>query len=265
MDNYCNNEIDDSLKKRHPPWRNELGENILFIFVHMPKSGGTSFNAYLEEIYGRYMVKYHPYFNPELFEETTLEKAKNILCISSHYGFGIHRLFGSDKLGRSCVVGDGLFSGRDIRYVTIVRNPLERMVSYYNFVTTFPLHHHYDKTKFMDIYQFFKYLRRKGDPELSNLQCYLLNGRLSRRFEDARYNIDKYFFAVATVDKFSQFVKSLKKEMCWPDNVQHTRRNISPKKVFYDEIDENLKEYILESNKEDFKLYKYVMGKNILI
>lgn len=261
MTNYENLEVDESIKNRIPPWADKLDKKNLLSFVHIPKAGGMSFNAHLAYIYGCYMVKYHSQFNPNLFEETTPESSREILCISSHYGFGIHRFFGSNKPLTPKDNGDGLFSDRTIRYVTIVRNPLERMVSYYNFVTTFEPHHHYKMTNKMDIYEFYDYLDQRNDIELKNLQCYLITGRSSRKFEDARKIIDHHYFAAAPVEKSTEFIEYLNKKLKWPDDVQYIIRNVSPKKITPKEIEPQLKKFLLKSNSEDYKLYNYVAEK----
>jgi hypothetical protein len=258
---YENNEVGEDVSNSTPPWEDTFNRKVLLSFVHIPKAGGTSLNGYLAQIYGRYMVKYHSYFNPTLFEETTEITAKEILCISSHRGYGIHRLFGSKNPNKPLDNGDGLFAGRDIRYITIIRNPLDRMISYYNFVTTFPAHHHYDEVNEMDIYAFYEYLESKNDPEYSNLQCYLITGRASRSFEQARDLIDSKFFAAAPVERSTEFIQYLSLRMGWPKSVPYEVRNISPKKMTSDKIDDNLKKFLLKHNNEDYKLYNYIVNK----
>lgn len=256
---YSDNEAVTDILDRIPPWINTLDKNILFVFAHIPKAGGTSLNGYLAQIYGCHMAKYHSYFNPELVYNTTSDKAKDILCISSHYGYGVHRLFGAPGPNKLLDEENNLFAGRDIRYVTIVRNPLERMLSYYNFVTTFPAHHHYEAVKDMSIYQFFDYLQTRNDPEYSNLQCYLITGRSSRSYADAREILENKFYSAAPLEKSDELIKHLSRRMNWPSEIFYEIRNVSPKKATSINISDDLRDFLLESNGEDYKLYQYVV------
>ena len=91
-------------------------KKILWIFLHLPKTGGTTFSEHIinnfkpEEILSTSELRYDS-INPEIKKD----KIKFILGHASYYG--IHKMF----------------PGRVPRYIVFLREPAERFVSGYNF------------------------------------------------------------------------------------------------------------------------------------
>jgi hypothetical protein len=255
--NYDRNDDDAYYMSNESPFIDRLDHNTLLVFMHIPKAGGTSLNNYLAQIYGNHMVKFHKQFNPELLSKTTPEKAKDIWCISSHHQYPLHRWFGCNSIYDEPMQGDGLFKGRDIKYITIVRKPTERLISYYNFVTTFVAHHHHENTKNMNIIEFFKYLEDINDVEIKNLQCSLISGVWGANFDQAKSVIDRYY-SYSTVERSNAFIRHLSKSLNWPETIQYEIRNISPKKSKQQDVDPDLLSFLYQTNSEDQKLYEYI-------
>lgn len=99
----------------------------LWIFLHLPKSGGTTFKAHLEKHFawdeeliefshwGRHYRGSHG--RPEFADRPEAERQRARVLAGHNLDFGIHRLV----------------PGREPRYCTFVRDPAERCVSLYNF------------------------------------------------------------------------------------------------------------------------------------
>jgi len=136
----------------------------LIAFVHVPKAGGMSLTRLLAETYGERLLHANPEIGwPPAFSDTILADIGNkrffYRAFVGHFAYGIHRLF-----------------DRPTRYFSMVREPLERLESYYNFVKRWEIHRHYQKAQVLDIDSFFQYLIDTKDIEISNLQCLMIAG-----------------------------------------------------------------------------------------
>jgi Sulfotransferase family len=100
----------------------------LWIFLHIPKCGGTTFKAHVE----RHLTIEETFFEfsnwgrqfraerglPDFADRPDEQRARAEILAGHQLGYGIHRL----------VPGE-----RDTRYFTVLRDPAERCVSLYNF------------------------------------------------------------------------------------------------------------------------------------
>lgn len=100
----------------------------LWIFLHLPKTGGTTFNGHFARHldFGETFVHLSRWGDAHRerlglppFESWPEGRRRRVCVLSGHRAhYGIHRLV----------------PGRAPRYLTVVRDPAERIVSYYNFV-----------------------------------------------------------------------------------------------------------------------------------
>jgi hypothetical protein len=81
----------------------------ILIFLHIPKTAGTSFNHILRDIYGKSFYRVKP--------GGKWRKAKRLpvstRCVTGHMPYGIHKKW---KL-------------EDFQYVTLLRYPVDRIIS----------------------------------------------------------------------------------------------------------------------------------------
>jgi hypothetical protein len=100
----------------------------LWIFLHVPKCGGTTLKAHLERHFtmdeqlvefsdwGRRYRKTHD--RPEFADRRPEDRARAMILAGHQLAYGVHRL-----VPGNC----------EARYVTVLRDPAERCVSLYNF------------------------------------------------------------------------------------------------------------------------------------
>lgn len=249
---YRGNQVSEDIKEADPVWLTDVDPMDLLVFVHIPKAAGTSLNSILWQVYGRRYVNYHQDLSSRSTQKTIEKHADQIMAIGAHMPYGFHLSFTVQTLSSK---GKKIFEGRNCRYVTVLRNPVERMKSYYRFVTTFPAHRLHRETKEMSPDSFFRHMRVINNPECHNLQCELAG--LSKSFEAARDHLSHHYHVVGVVEQMDDFVGQLQITLNWPDVFDKSHRNASPRHLHDENFGQDTIDWITESNQEDMKLYRY--------
>ena len=122
--------------------KGEKAKKILYVFLHMKKTGGTTFAHHIEKNLrpGEFLWFFRYYGDYERVSNRTELKTK-ILSLSQRQ---------RDKLkiigGHSIYYGiDEWLPERDVRYVAFLREPIGRTISNYNFFRTRINHPHNDE------------------------------------------------------------------------------------------------------------------------
>lgn len=254
------NRIDDEIRGRSPAWLEDMNPNILLVFLHMPKAGGTSLKRAIAHVYGRHFVDYHARLSADVLQRYDLKSSADVRALVSHHGYGFHRQFGSED--GAMQEGDGIFQGRDIRYVTLIRDPVERLKSMYYFVTTFHAHRFYEATKEMAPEDFFHFMLEHSRHEMEEIQCGLLDNTETPDFGRARDTLES-FYMFGTVENSQGLMEDLAGGLNWPSDIPYERRNASPKEGRAD-IAPEVVDWIIQHNRNDRKLYDFVKNeKNV--
>lgn len=107
-----------------------IKEKKLFVSVHMPKTAGSSFAATLEDYYGSKLLKDYGDLpiNTPVYERNKAalqaslcnaeKNFQNVVCIHGHF-MPVKYLLLADK--------------QDVKFITWMRNPVERVLSHYYF------------------------------------------------------------------------------------------------------------------------------------
>src|SRR5262245_46153186 len=216
--------------------------NSVVIFVHIPKCGGMTFNEVLRSIYGPRL-----FYHAEIGDKLAITMAADLRefeAVTSHARYGLHERFGRPGV-----------------YLSIIREPLENFVSFYNDVTNKPGHFLYPDTKEMEIEQFFAFLDARDHPVLRNRQClHICNSAdylLAREYVETRYAL------VAPLECFDEFVR----QFCQLINKPVPRFeaiNISTKKVHADALSFAFKQRVYNRNSSDLRLYHLVRERFLL-
>jgi hypothetical protein len=94
-----------------------MADEAVHIFLHIPKTAGTSLHQILSREYGSRSLWIRGVFTGfDQIQKANALKLADCRLIRGHMYFGLH----------SCV-------GRPFSYFTMVRNPVERVISYYNY------------------------------------------------------------------------------------------------------------------------------------
>lgn len=173
------------------------------VFLHIPKTGGTT----LREILKR---EFDPARTLTLASDSEAEwdrfwameqgERDEFDLVVGHTPFGLH---------------EGLRPGA--RYVAMLRDPVERVISHYRFIRSRPNHELYEQVNALTLAQ---YAASQVTPELDNGQVRLLSGLGSgpttagtetsrEHLEQALANLDQHFLHVGSSERFDDSIAAL--------------------------------------------------------
>lgn len=225
-----------------------LNKNI--VFMHIPKNGGTTLDSILDKnfsVNNTFNVKVIG--NSELNISDLLnlneEELNNIKLLKGHVPFGIHQ-----KLRNQ------------FNYITLLRNPIDRIVSYYYYVLSLPSHRLYGRVmkEKMSLYDFTSQINQ-GD--VNNAQIRVISGiedTPENMLSKAIDNIDNNFSFVGLVEKYDESLLLLQE--LYKFKIPYYRSlNKTPKRSKLDEIDKNTLVAIKDLNQGDIDLYSIMEKK----
>jgi Sulfotransferase family len=219
------------------------------MFLHIPKTAGTTLVRILHRQYaktGYVWIKAGTSFeNAKL--QVVREGEERFRLVHGHVPFGIH-----DAITRP------------VRYFTLVRDPIDRVLSHYYFARSHPAHRLYrDITeKGMTLRD---YVMSGMTGELANGQTALLAGQehdaptgdLSL-LDRARANVTRHFSAVGVTEDFERTIVLFKLALGWRRPLVYESVNVTAGRPDANAIDEETLETIRSLNRLDEVLYHFV-------
>ncbi len=177
------------------------------IFLHIPKTAGSTMQSLLMRNYparDRFVPHRMWQKNPNFFELTDAQR-KNIRLLMGHMPFGLHAHLG----------------GGTSEYFTIIREPVDRIVSLYYHILRHPEHPFHAGVKtypqFPDLLEHGKWLA------FDNCQVRMISGELyipygtvnASHLALAISNLEKYFPVIGLQDRFDELALMLRDRYGW--------------------------------------------------
>jgi hypothetical protein len=215
----------------------------MIIFLHIPKTAGSSFQFILENSFGishchtnhAHAHDHQSHSLRKLFDQTDLDFARKVFpCLKSIAG---HNLVNPLRL-----------SVPDPFHVTILREPVARVLSQYQERTVT------NRKQGRPAVSFAEALRM--DDEMQNLHVKLMAGEAN--LDKAKFFLEKCSF-VGLTEKFDLSLRVLKKLYLGKLNIQYKKRRVAQDNTIKKSIeaDSQLMELARKYNRLDIELYEF--------
>ena len=213
------------------------------IFLHIPKTAGTTLNRIIEWQYDpRSIYTVDPYqIRATVQRLRTLpeERRRRLRVVRGHLIFGVH---------------DCLPQGAT--YITMLRDPVARVLSSYYFIRRRPLHplHRKLKAKGVGLEDFLQFTARR-----QNLQTKMLAGVPyvgpcdENTLSTAKENMVRFFRVAGLSEKFEESLLLMAIAFDWKVPYYENRKVSKTRAA----VDPKMAEMIREHNRYDMELYEF--------
>ncbi|MEM8677101.1 MAG: sulfotransferase family 2 domain-containing protein [Cyanobacteria bacterium P01_G01_bin.67] len=218
------------------------------IFLHLPKAAGTTLCDIFLRQYQAGSIHLLDGTNfdqaQEDFKQLSPEEKAQIKILMGHMYFGLHE-----------------YQPHPATYVTMLRNPIDRVISYYYFIKKARNHPDYEmmKTKNISIEDYCQ----MGVVNMCNGQTRFLSGNQESEIngkeilKQAKKNLQEYFSVVGIQEKFDESLLMLRNKLAWKKMPYYYRRNTNRTKSYRQEISNSTRAAIEKYNELDLELYEY--------
>lgn len=188
----------------------------------------------------------------EGFRALTNAEKEQLELVMGHMGFGLHT-----ELPRPAT------------YVTLLRDPVERVISQYQHERREKAGHLYDymHKNNVQLDEYARYYAEAG--EMDNLQTRMVAGNWDQRgfgacddamLAKAKHNLDAYFTLVGVTERFDEFYILLAKLFGW-ELYPYRRLQTAKKSLKADAFSASEVAVVREYNRYDIALYEYASQK----
>jgi len=256
--NQKNNKVIDELLMKWPRMVKRANKKPLpglagfhVVFFHIPKTGGTTLDYIIAK---NYRIDYVYQVNGPAFDQHVAGVFKNnkmFRTIMGHYELNDYY--------------HQLFDRRLMVQFTMLREPVSRVISYYDYLRTSENHPKYHLAKDMTLDEFIEH---PEIDEMPNAQTHRIMGLLKHNqwkkdkrskeqlLEDTKYQLQHRFSLFGLTDKYDQFLVMAQRTLGWQD-IFYRRMNESKVKTDKNSILSTTINRIKEINSIDMELYAF--------
>ncbi|MFN2125368.1 MAG: sulfotransferase family 2 domain-containing protein [Candidatus Promineifilaceae bacterium] len=221
------------------------------IFLHIPKTAGTTLLEILDRQYSPETIFSLGSIAQESiaqFEAMDEQERANIRLLRGHLAYGLHEYLPGPA-----------------QYFTILRDPVARVISHYNFILRTPEHYLYDRVVEGNL-SLYDLLQENYALMLNDAQVRLVSGVWGdapfgevtlAMLETAKENLTRSFPVVGLMEQFDKTVLLLKETFNWPAAITYHKRNVTKKGMTVDSLPPQTLARIKEVNRQDQALYEF--------
>lgn len=217
------------------------------IFMHIPKTAGSTLRTIIDKQYQEDQILNHPNGIPTfegLFNELSKEEIRNVKCIKGHYPFGIHQYF-----------------SKPFTYITMLRHPIERVLSLYYYIKSESEHPNYHLLKNLSLEEFIDldadFINSKTERyqlQNNNTQTLYASGGSPLDLKKAKENLRKFFTVVGITEMFDESLSLMQKKLNWND-ISYAKALVNKQRPAKEDLSPDILAKIKSKNELDFKLY----------
>jgi hypothetical protein len=222
------------------------------LFLHIPKTAGVSIRHLLLRQYPGPTTFIRGSPEHREFFRKSREERETYRVVGGHFRFGLHLLFDTPS-----------------RYLTFLRDPVERVISHFAYVQReahHPLHARVAASS-LTLEQWVR-LGFDGGGE-DNLQIRNLTtrsgpevpfkGTTRQMLDEAKRVLSERIDFLGITERYEDSVRLLGEQLGWPHPVPVERHNVSPKRPAAADLAPSTRDAILEHNALDAELYAFAV------
>jgi Galactose-3-O-sulfotransferase len=219
------------------------------IYLHIPKAGGSTLTGVLRRYYHQADV----FQIRRPWKETTAEfiempaaKRADIRLLAGHMPFGMHLHFTQPS-----------------DYITVLRRPVDRVVSHYYFARKASAHVLHEAAKRVTLDE---YVGSGMSLEMDNGQVRLLSGhdediplgKCGRELlDEAKRNLRDHFLVAGLVERFDESLLLMRRKLGWKAWPVYLKRNVTSGRPEADTLSSDTIALIDRYNELDRELYEW--------
>lgn len=218
------------------------------IFLHIPKTAGTTLRTIVNRQYPSHTILCGPGFElRELLRTLPEHRKRAIRVLQGHMPFGLHE-----------------YLAEPAQYITMLRDPIDRVISTYYFIMRRPRNRLYKEVVGNNM-SLSDFVRSGVAPRASNQQTRAISGLrdsdiTTRDLDIAKRNVDVYFSAVGFTEQFDESIVLFKRVLGWQD-IQYIRRNVTTDRPCASELPHSTLRLIEKHNTFDMELCEFAKKK----
>jgi len=236
---------------------NKQGKAV--IFLHIPKAAGSTLNSVIErqfEAAATFKIDgFRIRESIDEFKKMPGAKRETIKLLHGHMFFGLHQ-----------------FLPRPSTYITMLRDPVDRVISHYYHVLRHSNHYLHEEVKSRDM-SLKDYVSSGISVELDNGQTRDISGEgiyqipfpnigigygqcSTEMLERAKKHLREHFAVVGFLERFDETLILLKRTFGW-GNPCYVKSNVGENRPYKRDISKDTLKVIEKYNELDIELYKY--------
>lgn len=217
----------------------------MLIFLHLPKTGGTTLTPILDWNYGDKTYKITRFPAIQKFIDLPDDKKREIPCLQGQIFYGIHAY-----IPQPCT------------YITMMRHPVKRLISQYQYIPRRQARQGETVSR-MSMEYFLEV-----EPFQAHTQLNLIAGGATidealrqpleeSTFARARANIERDFAVVGLVNRYDESLLLMKQHFGWK-RAFYARQNVNEGRKTLEDFPAETQKRILAACEPEMELYHYV-------